>query len=128
MNHRPLYLTLLIVSLVLALPFVACSGYSFYDGVVTYPHRIERYEAWDAIRTEHGINAPAVWAQTAAAQGWSTDEPQRMTQSDVVTQYLMGGVCGAFSLIWFLVAAIFAWLTLRAGRDTRGRGSRVDVG
>ena len=119
MDHKPLYLTLLILALVFSAPLILCGGWSFYDGLVTYPQRIERYEVWEQTQQSQpdSVQAREAWLREASRRGWSPDTPERTTRMDIVTQYLMTATCGGLGLVLLLVAAVCAVLLARRPRQ-----------
>lgn len=73
--------------LFIGLFFLAFGLWFFFDGAVKYPRSNVRFQAFE----EHEKTGD--WAQYAAARGWTTKKPEKFyKQSDIVTQYTLGGV------------------------------------
>ncbi|XAM00553.1 hypothetical protein OT109_04015 [Phycisphaeraceae bacterium D3-23] len=105
-------MTVALVASVLLLPLITCSGWCFYDGAVTYPEGIERWEAYEAVGREYAPeDRQSAWAQVARSNGWPLDVPEQRGAYDVLTQYIMGSVCSAITLAMAIAAAVFFWLS-----------------
>lgn len=113
-QKKTLCVTLALVASVLLLPLITCSGWCFYDGTVTYPERIERREAYEAVSRDYAPeDRQAAWAEVARANGWPLGVPEPYSKYDILTQYIMGSVCSVMTLTMAVAAAVFFWLSRR---------------
>ena len=105
---------MMIIWAVMALPFVSCAGWSLYDGMVYYPKLRERSLEYERLQQEFPETWPAKWRTVAEARGWPTDDPgPPKSETDILTQYILAGICGASGLIAVTGAIVFGVLLKR---------------
>jgi len=103
----------------LALPAVAFAGWCLYDGLVTYPLRQERWQAYeaavfDARTREPRPEGPSRWQTRAQQEGWPPKPPEPTTDIDILTQFIMAGLCAVPGLILAIVGGVMLVLHHRA--------------
>jgi len=106
---------------ILALPAVAFAGWCLYDGLVTYPLRHERWEAYEAavFDARTGQERPegrSRWEDRAQQEGWPPEPPKPTTDIDVLTQFIMAGMCAVPGLLLAIVGGVLLYLHHRATR------------
>ncbi|MEM1209931.1 MAG: hypothetical protein AAF586_06905 [Planctomycetota bacterium] len=115
-SSKPLYLTFGAVLLVAALPVLAFSSWFFYDGAVAYPAQQRRQLAYRQIEQQYPPSeVHARWVALAGSNGWPTQTPgPPMSDTSIVTQYLLGSICALIGVIGLLGPG--AVLLILAGR------------
>ncbi|NBC11262.1 MAG: hypothetical protein GVY24_05925 [Planctomycetes bacterium] len=85
---------------------LAFAAYCYYDGAVAYPAQKQRWEAYQQLIEQHPETYQKQWVALAESKGWKTEFPTERTDTDILTQYIMGGGCtlvGAFFFGSFLM-------------------------
>ena len=85
------------------------SAWFFYDGFVKYPLQKEMSEAHTRIYQEHTdpIEAGREWEKLAQSKGWPVAKPTAKTDTDIMTQKVLGGITapvGLYFLFTFIVS------------------------
>lgn len=82
------------------------AGYCVYDATISYPDQIERYRVFLDYQQDNP-NYQSTWPDFAASKGWPTEEPRKMEQHNITTQWLMfaltapiGVYCLALIVLW----------------------------
>lgn len=76
--------------LLIALGALFWAGYCVYDAVEGYPKQIERRAQFEALQEKHPEDWKDHWPEMAEANGWDpTKEPNKRTQGDILTQWVM---------------------------------------
>lgn len=89
--------------LFVALFLIAIGGWFFYDGLVGYPQKNERWHAHEKFKKEERLTE---WPAYAKSRGWSEKpEHKLLTHDDIVGQFAFGGLATLAGLItlvyWF---------------------------
>ncbi len=117
MSSRPntAFIVLFVVAAALSCPFLTCTGWFFYDGVVTYPKQQQMWQSYSRIYQEYTDpnEAGRKWKKLAAQKDWPATKPTQRTEKDILTQYILGGVCSFFSLTAGIAALVFGLLLWR---------------
>lgn len=113
-SHAATFVAFFIVCLVLLLPSCGMAAWALYDGTVYYPELAERYDTYHQLLIDDPQNAKQRWPEVAAQKGWPTDKPDVYGEADIVTQFILSGVCGIMGLILFIGAVAFGLLWRRA--------------
>lgn len=80
---------------------LAFAAYCFYDGAIAYPAQKERWEAYQQVMEEHPDTYQREWINHAEQRGWDTEFPAERTDTDILTQYLMGAGCTLVGALFF---------------------------
>lgn len=118
------FVVLLVISCVLALPFLLFAGWCLYDGLVTCPLRLDQYQAYIQLQQTHPDTYPQEWTALAAASGWPNNVPRRTISADVTTQYIMSGLCGFIGLLCAVCGIVSAILFQRSNRKLAEQAHR----
>ncbi len=79
--------------LLLGIFFIAFGAWFMRDAIVGYPRSNERWEAHNKLAQ---ANRESDWPAEAQRHGWTVTPPEkRYERSDIVMQYVMGGLLGA---------------------------------
>jgi len=110
-----------LILLLLALPAVLFAGWCLYDGLVTYPLRHERWQAYEAavFDARTGQESPegrSRWKERAQREGWPPEPPKPTTNIDVLTQLIMAGMCALPGLTFAVIGGVLLYLHHRATR------------
>lgn len=76
------------------------------DAVWVYPEQIERYEYFEAYKTQNP-DWQTSWYPHAEAKGWPAEEPPKREQYNILTQWVMLGLTGPIGL--YCLAMVVVW-------------------
>lgn len=84
---------------------VAYAGWAVYDATINYPAKQEKRVAFEQFVLDNGPD-PALWAAEARRLGWPIEEPKKIGENDILTQWILFGIAfpvGALHLVlWVL--------------------------
>lgn len=106
------------------------SAWFFYDGFVKYPHMKLMSDERTAIYQKHidPNEAEREWAELAGSKGWPVDKPTAKTDTDIMTQKILGGITAPVGLyfLFTFVMSLGRWVEAdEQGVRTRG-GQETD--
>jgi hypothetical protein len=91
--------------IIIGLIGVAYAGWAVYDATVAYPAKQDKREVFEQFVLDNGPD-PALWAAEARRLGWPIEEPKKIGQRDILTQWVLFGIAfplGALHLVlWVL--------------------------
>lgn len=96
--------------------------WALYDGTIHYPELAERWQAYEQVVQDHPQSYPQEWPPVASQNGWPTIVPEEYNQADIITQFVLMGLCGFTGVLFFAAAAVFYLLLRRA--ETKRRASQ----
>ena len=78
--------------------FLAYAAWFLWDGFIGYPRSNQRWDKHEELKAN-----TAEWEKYCAGCGWKTEAPhRRMAPSDILGQFVVGGVTGAVGLFALL--------------------------
>ncbi|MEM1354821.1 MAG: hypothetical protein AAGH88_08055 [Planctomycetota bacterium] len=115
MTNRAATSSLIVVLFALSLPFAMWAAWSFYDGFISYPAQQERAEAYELLQQDYPEDWSVRWDERARAEGWPIKDPgPKRSNTDILTQYIMGGFCSFLALVCVGVGLLLIWLNKRS--------------
>jgi len=80
---------------------LAFAAYCYYDGAVAYPAQKERWDTYQQVIEQYPETYQKEWVALAQSKGWKTEFPTERTDTDILTQYIMGGGCTLVGVFFF---------------------------
>lgn len=79
---------------IIGLVGVGYAGWAVYDATINYPGKQDRREAYEQFVSarSNDPNVLSQWAEHAREKGWDTDEPEKMSERDILTQWVLFGI------------------------------------
>ena len=112
----------------LAIVLIGWAGWSFYDGVVTYPDQRQRAEAFLQLRNSGESDWAAKWQHAARQHGWLVDDPGKPhSRQDIITQYIYVAITLPAGLlcVWSFVRSFRRWIAADESGLLTSSGKRV---
>ena len=84
---------------IIGLACLAFAAWFFYDGAVAYPHQQRGYRVLEQLRVTHPTDWNERWPSIATENGWK-DQPSEVSDTDIMTQYIMGALVLPIGLLF----------------------------